>query len=156
MKIWIGEAAERLEVSVSTVKVWCDRLGIANDRDSRGRRLLSLQEISALEAVKVLRGEGNGLDTIQRRISSSGDCQFADSRLIGDGLSAASQPLIDTDAIVAKVGQVVAFQMGAFARLSERFGDLQRQIGQLETENQFLRAQLAEKEKKPWWKVNIW
>lgn len=152
-----NEAAERLNVSVTTVKNWLNQMPGDKEIDSRGRRRIDEKTLSVLETMKALRDEDCGYETIRRRIFQVTDDQLsANSDLgLGDSQPTVSQQPVDTASIVAQVVEA----MRGENELAEKYARVAHQVGKLEAENENLRAQLAEAKAllaapvKPWWRI---
>lgn len=170
-----GEAAKHLQIPQSTLKMWLSELPIQTTTDSRGRRRLNDDALAVLETVKDLRTHDFGLQTIRRRIvSGGGSVQLGDSQELGNELknphgdTGSSQPADNQElegSSNALIAQVVA-AIRSENEMSEKYARAAHQIGKLESENDFLRVQLAEAQKRielleapkprPWWLWRVW
>ena len=158
-------AAERLGVSVTTVKNWLNQLPTDKEMDSRGRRRIDPRTMEVLATVKELRGEDCGYETIRRRIFQVTDDQKpADNDSVaGESRPTATQPTIDTTAIVS---QVIAAIRGEnelaekYARATFTLGQQEERIANLTTQLEEAKRTIAQLEApketpapRPWWKV---
>lgn len=171
-----GEAAKRLQIAKSTLKDWLEVLPISTVTDSRGRRRLDLEALAVLETVKDLRGKNCGYQTIRRRIVSleiEPPERAGQQPVNGWGepdkgrMAADSEPKqIEVDALISQVIAAIRTE----TEQSEKYARAAHQIGKLESENEYLRAQLAERDAqlidakkkmelleapkpRPWWRI---
>jgi DNA-binding transcriptional MerR regulator len=170
-RIWISDAADKMGVGVTTVRGWCDMLDIAKARDDKGRRVLTPDEYAALEVVKALRQEGDGLDTIQRKIGGQSDASD-DATEAPARRTDAADARADRREMVAEIIEAMEGQAGLaekYARAAHEIGTLQERVRGLErllsdasdaraeaAELKRERDELAEKVKRlegrRWWK----
>ena len=168
-----GEAAERLGVPQTTLKNWINHLAIPTSTDSRGRRRIHDDVLPVLEAVKDMRGEDCGYQTIRRRIGPLTDGQPSltvggqlptDTRPPGDGQQATEALNIPSDALVSQI--VTAIQENndlaeKYARATYEIGELRERVKgrdeklaelQGRLEEQARKIELLEAPKRPWWR----
>lgn len=171
-KLSTQDVSSRLEIPVSTVKHWADKLGIG-DKNSSGKWLFDERDMAALELVKTLRAEDCGFDTIQRQISPSSDQQRQappsdDERPLAD-----QPPAIDLEALTSQVTAAIQATLKADNELAEKYAHAAHRIGTLEEQVRSfqereqrlltagddkdkliadLRAELATEKAKPWWR----
>lgn len=152
----INEAASRLGVGASTLRTWGEKLGVAGTRTSSGKRVYSDEDLAVLEAVKNLRDQDAGWQTIRRHIgeptaghgepeAAHGAPTVAEDQ--GDGAptvgrESARNEWTDTadlaEALVPRLVEALTAQND----LGERYAKATYQIGKLESDNEHLRAQL--------------
>lgn len=147
-RVWIGEAAENLGVSLSGIKAWCDRLGLANERDNRGRRVLSPNELEVLTLAKAMREDGRTFDTITKRVGRSPDNRQAadtqDPESADDRQATVRQSSGgDYKALISEVLEAVSYQIDQKTDLAEKYARAAHQIGKLEADNEYLRSEVS-------------
>lgn len=170
------EAANKLGVPKSTLHTWLNQLPIPHETDSRGRKLFDAEALAVLEAVKSLRDEDHGYQTIRRKIGGvrepvrDGTGHEPDA---GQGERDAHETAPHglhsdhlADALVPRLVEALTAQND----LGERYAKATYQIGKLEADvgHQRERAERAERElaearqqlaqltaptpARPWWK----
>ena len=120
------DLAERLGVSVSTIKNWSSRFPIEKHFDSQGNRRYSDKDLRLFEIIKGLRDEDRGYGTITRRLNT----ELALSRdldNLGDPVPSLSHAL-DFQPLIQEVTEAIQEQNDFAIKLSEA----NRTIGQLE------------------------
>jgi transposase-like protein len=145
-----NDAAERLGVSVTTVKNWLNQLPEEKEHDSRGRVRIDANTLAVLETVKTLRGEDCGYETIRRRIGqSTGDQKSPDSEPpAGSCQPTFDRQAVDTTAIVEAVTEAVMAAVRGDNEIARMYGAMGEQvakaahtIGQLEERTRGLEAE---------------
>jgi len=69
ISMYIKEVAEKLNISVDTLRRWELKLDFDIPVDSRNRKIYSEEHFKLLQNIKDLREQDNGLDTISRKLS---------------------------------------------------------------------------------------
>lgn len=170
------EAANKLGVPKSTLHTWLNQLPIPHATDSRGRKFFDADALAVLEAVKGLRDEDHGYQTIRRKLGGvdeptrdgaghepdAGQSERDAHETAPHGLH--SEHL--ADALVPRLVEALTAQND----LGERYAKATYQIGKLEADAAHLRerAERAElelsearqqlalltapKPARPWWK----
>jgi DNA-binding transcriptional MerR regulator len=161
-KIWIGDAADQLSVSQSTVRAWCDRMEF-HSKDSKGRRIISSEQFRALQAVQALLDDGHTFNTVQRRLRDPAeDSQRDRSAHADDSQSVHSDPAALIGAVVTAIAQQTDLAE-KYARAAHEIGKLEERTLSLTDQLQEARSALAEaqqqiklleapKPKEPWWR----
>lgn len=165
-----SEAAERLGVPKTTLHTWLNTLPIPSETDSRGRKRLDANALAVLEAVKELRGEDCGYQTIRRRIGTLTEHDGTEPERVPNvnGAQPEPAPAADRGAFLAQVVEVVANQTDLaerYARAAHQIGTLEERTRGLELERDRLAGELAEVKAerdqarallaapaRPWWK----
>lgn len=148
-----SEVAERLDVPQTTIRTWVSQLPIPAKQDSRGRHRFDEDAIAVLEAIKKLRTEDAGYNTIRRVIepatSSNGEATNIEQE--GSVEQRATTDGVGSKALVAEVvAEVVAVIRGEneqaekYARATHRIGELEERVRALEAERERLGGELAE------------
>ena len=168
-----SEAAERLGVPKTTLHTWLNTLPIPSETDSRGRKRLDANALAVLEAVKELRGEDCGYQTIRRRIGTQAGHDGTEPEHVPNvnGTQPDRAPAVDQDGFLAQVVEVVANQTDLaerYARAAHQIGTLEERTRGLELDRDRLAGELAEVKAerdqarallaapapaRPWWKV---
>jgi hypothetical protein len=163
-----NEAAERLGVSVTTIKNWLNQLPGEKEHDSRGRVRINIHTMNVLETVKALRDEDCGYETIRRRIGPVPDDQKSpdSEHQADDNQPTFDRKLVDTSIIVEAVTTAIANQTELaerYARATYEIGELRATTKALEADRDRVLAELAEAKTKimlleaptarPWWKL---
>lgn len=95
----VAEAAERLGVARSTAHVWLGQFQVPHRTDSRGRVRLGDEGLRVCEAIKALRDEDCGYETIRRRLDPDSQCATNDAQQAPDS-SVTGQTASDTVAVL--------------------------------------------------------
>lgn len=135
MNVTTSVAAERLNVPLSTLKAWLDRLDLPLPVDSRGRRMLDQDALNWLQTVRSLRESDLGYDTIRRRLADDGVPVRAHA-------GATTAPVEVLDAVRHAFQEVLAEQH----HLGTAYGEAVREQGRLEARVAQLERALAERE----------
>lgn len=162
----VEDLAERLLVSKNTVRTWLDKLTVDVERGPSGRLYYAASVLPILETFKAMRGEGKGLATITRIISARSDRKLEPIR---------SDSETDQEPIITRleIAQIIKAELTESNDLAEKYARAAHQIGKLESENEYLRAQLAERDGRlgeakkrielleapklrPWWAALKW
>lgn len=133
-----SQAAERLDVPLSTLKAWLERLDLPLPVDSRGRRLLDDHALEVLRTVRMLRDRDLGYDTIRRKLVEDG--------VPVGGPAAAPGAAVDASALADQVMAAVHQAMGEQTFLAQAYGEATREIGRLEEKVAALQGTLAAKD----------
>lgn len=160
------EVSGRLGVSVSTLKAWTGRLSLGNERGANGKRFLSLEEIAVLEAAKMLRDEGSGLNTITRKLTPDSHLVDADEQVTASRLSDDShlttKTTFDIEAVAVRLVEAMKNENDLaekYARAAHRIGELEATLKAVEADRERITSerdkalQLAAPQVKPWWKI---
>ncbi len=134
-----SQAAERLDVPLSTLKAWLERIDLPLPMDSRGRRLLDDEALEVLRTVRALRDRDLGYDTIRRKL-------FEDGVPVGGPAAASSATSFDGAAIADQVKAAVHQALGEQTYLAQAYGEATREIGRLEERLAALQGALAAKD----------
>ena len=133
-----SQAAERLDVPLSTLKAWLERLDLPLPVDSRGRRLLDDGALDVLRTVRALRDRDLGYDTIRRKLVEDG---------VPVGVPAGpTGPAPDASEIAAQVMAAVHQAMGEHTFIAQAYAEATREIGRLEEKVAALQGTLAAKD----------
>lgn len=139
-------AAERLNVPLSTLKAWLDRLDLPLPVDSRGRRMLDADALNWLQTVRSLRESDLGYDTIRRRLSHDGVPVGESSALPSDMLGAVRHAFQEVMAGQNHLSQAYADATRELGRLEGRVVQLQEQVAARDAELERLSALLLARE----------
>lgn len=159
------EAAEQLGVSVTTIKSWLNQLPVDREVDSRGRRRIDQDTLNVLEAVKALRGDDCGYQTIRRRLFQETDGQQSPDEELpsADGQLPDAPLTLDTESIVTQVIAAIREDNALaekYARAAHQIGGLEVEVKHLTAENAALKdhilllsAPKEESRPRPWWRL---
>jgi DNA-binding transcriptional MerR regulator len=146
----LNEAAAQIGAPYSTVRHWADKLGLGQEKDSRGRRVLTADEMAQLETAREMLEAGHGFATIQRRTGNQPAPQRDEP---------VTSPALDFDALATSLQQAVVQAVAGQVELSEKYARAAHEIGRLEercqTQAQQLEALRAENERlkaRRWWR----
>lgn len=121
------DIAERLSVSVSTIKNWSSRFPIEKRFDSQGNRRYSEKDLRLFEIIKSLRDEDRGYGTITRRLNTELSLSRSLDNL-GDPVPSLGHAL-DFQPLIREVTEAIQEQNEMGGKLAEAH----RTIGQLES-----------------------
>lgn len=166
------EVAETLGIPLGTLKGWLNKIPVPMSVDSSGSRRIGSEGIEVIKQIQTLRlDEGRGMETIRRRLTpdslnGSQTDPGSPSMRPGDPVDSPDEAethlgsMIDTSLIVAQVVEAIASNTD----LAVRYSQATYQIGKLEAERDFYKAQLEEARQEmallkapphgrhPWWK----
>lgn len=131
-----SQAAERLDVPLSTLKAWLERIDLPLPVDSRGRRLLDDEALEVLRTVRALRDRDLGYDTIRRKL-------VEDGVPVGGPLPGPAAAGIDGAALADQVKAAVHQALGEQTFLAQAYAEASREIGRLEERVAALQGALA-------------
>lgn len=134
-----SQAADRLDVPLSTLKAWLERLELPLPVDSRGRRLLDDEALEVLRTVRALRERDLGYDTIRRKL-------VQDGVPVGAPPATAAGPSLDGAALADQVKAAVHQALGEQTFLAQAYAEATREIGRLEERVAALQGTLAAKD----------
>lgn len=163
-RLSMRQAADKLEVSYSTLKGWLDRLDLNIPRNTRGEYQITSEILTVLETVKALRDQDMGLDTIERKIGPSTERHASGS--VGQaivpevmnpgsangssGSRADGEPLAGDGAddgaerLTASIVSAVRSELQVITELSEKYARAAHEIGKLESTVKHLEAQVGD------------
>lgn len=167
------EAASQLGVPKSTLHTWLQQLPIPHDTDSRGRKSFDADALAVLEAVKSLRGEDCGYQTIRRKLEGVNDNERDSAGHVPEARETERDAYetvsrvpaqIDTVAIVEAVTAGLVPQLAAtvaannelaekYARAAHTIGTLEERVASLTAQLGEARTLLAAPAPRPWWKL---
>jgi methyl-accepting chemotaxis protein len=132
------EAAERLEVSYSTLKGWLDRLPLGLGRNDRGEYRIDTAALQVLATVRDWRSDGNGMTTITRRLvpiggdrpEQAGPAADEPSPVHGSAMDESQGATIPAAQLLPMVQEVSRLAL-ALSEASYRQGQLEQQVCQL-------------------------
>lgn len=133
-----SQAAERLDVPLSTLKAWLERLDLPLPVDSRGRRLLDDHALNVLRTVRALRDRDLGYDTIRRKLVEDG----VPVRAAANASNTGADPAVFADQVMAAIHQA----LGEQTFLAQAYAEATREIGRLEEKVATLQGTLAGKD----------
>ena len=155
-----SEAANHLGVPKSTLHTWLQQLPIPHDTDSRGRKSFDADALAVLEAVKNLRGEDCGYQTIRRKLEGVNEPERDATGRLPEACeterdayeTAPHAPVqLDTAAIVEAVTEAVMAAVRGDNEIARMYGAMGDQvakaahtIGTLEERVSSLTTQLGE------------
>lgn len=138
--ITTSQAAQHLDVPLSTLKAWLERLDMPLPVDSRGRRLLDERALAVLETVRTLRERDLGYETIRRKLADQGVA--VGTRVASVAMAPASEP-VD---LAGTLRDALRDAMAEQNYVAEAYAEAKREIGRLETRVEVLTDQLAAKD----------
>ena len=144
-----AEAAQQVGVEAAILRTWSVRLGIPGQRTKIGERMYSTQDLAQFEAIKGLREQDAGFETIRRVIGQPLEAEEVPrpSPEIGSKVVATPDaPIAMDEADASEVATVVTRQVAAILRheteVAIRYARAAHQIGTLEERVRALEAQL--------------
>ena len=145
--MYIKEVAEKLNVSIDTIRRWELKLDFDIPVDSRNRKVYSESHFNLLQSIKELRDADNGLDTISRKLSI-GNAQ--DRQSIGkDDSNSTTYPMqtIGIDDLKELENSIIS-KFDIVDSLSEKLSRASFEVGKLQAEKVALEDKLqVEKDK---------
>lgn len=137
----IGEVAEKLNMSVDTIRRWELKLNLDIPVDSRNRKKYSEEHFKLLQAIKELREQDNGLSTISRKLNIG---YAVDKHMIGNDnpelLAYDRHTIVKSD--LKELETAIISKLDIVDNFSEKLSRASFEIGKLSAEKAALEDKL--------------
>lgn len=176
-----AKIAQKIGVGVTTIKTWSKELNVLPQKNSSGRNFFSDDHIQIFQAIKELRDENKGFETIKRMIKIPEPLDSEIDSLPEQEIQLVESPSIPTPIeynplSLELIKQEIRKVLNEEAELAERYAKATYTIGKLEERIKHQEGQLKrlpsvqevqdqhkikqldkteELSTRPWWKRNI-